>query len=64
MVATRLVAEGELVVVEAHGRNITKAGEAYNNMYCFVFRLADGQIREVTEYMDTAVVNRVLPPPS
>lgn len=54
--AQRFVAEGEHVVVEARGlNNVTKAGTPYNNTYCFVFRLADGKVREVTEYMDTVL---------
>lgn len=40
--------------------NVTKAGVPYNNTYCFVFRLADGKVREVTEYMDTALVAAAL----
>ena len=29
------------------------------NTYCHVFRVADGKIREVTEYMDTELVTAV-----
>ena len=55
--AHRLIAEDDYVVVEARGENnVTKGGTPYNNTYCFVFRLADGRLREVTEYMDTALV--------
>ncbi|UCG75946.1 MAG: nuclear transport factor 2 family protein [Gemmatimonadota bacterium] len=50
------VAEGDHVVAEVSGRAITRDGRPYNNRYCFVFRLADGRIREVTEYMDTELV--------
>src|SRR5215475_14596719 len=35
----RLIAEGDLVVVEARGHNVTQAGKAYNNTYCNVLRL-------------------------
>jgi ketosteroid isomerase-like protein len=28
-----------------------------------VFRLADGQVRELTEYLDTELVNQALEPP-
>ena len=58
--AHRLVAEEDLVVVEAKGGNTTKTGKAYNNTYCFVFRVADGKLQEVTEYMDTQLVVEAL----
>lgn len=56
----RIIAEGDYVVVEAHGDNITKSGKAYNNRYCFVFRVADGKLKEVTEYLDTELVTAAL----
>ena len=58
--ATRLVAEGDLVIVEAKGSNTTKAGKPYNNTYCFVFRVTGGKLQEVTEYMDTQLVVEAL----
>ncbi|HJT52629.1 MAG TPA: nuclear transport factor 2 family protein [Candidatus Angelobacter sp.] len=56
----RFIAEGELVVVEAHGSNMTKSGKPYNNRYCFVFRVSDGKLKEVTEYLDTELVSSAL----
>ena len=56
----RFIADGDVVVVEARGNNVTKSGVPYNNTYCFVFRLADGQLQEVTEYMDTELCTAVL----
>jgi ketosteroid isomerase-like protein len=56
-IAHRFIAEGDHVVVEARGANTTKAGVPYCNTYCFVFRLADGKLAEVTEYMDSELVN-------
>src|SRR6266849_9385798 len=41
--AQRFIAEEDLVVVEARGSNTTKTGKAYNNRYCFVFRIAGGK---------------------
>ena len=58
--AHRFVAEGDLVVVEARGCAVTKTGAPYDNNYCFVYRVVDGKIREITEYMDTALVTAVL----
>ncbi|WP_439381857.1 nuclear transport factor 2 family protein [Amycolatopsis lexingtonensis] len=58
--ASRFVAEDDVVVVEARGSVATKAGARYDNRYCFVFRLEDDRIREITEYMDTELVAEVL----
>jgi len=58
--AHRLIAEGDFVVVEARGSNTTKSGVPYNNNYCFVFRLSDNQLKEVTEYFDTELVSATL----
>lgn len=58
--AHRLIAEGDYVVVEARGNNMTKSGVPYNNNYCFVFRLSDNQLKEVTEYFDTELVTAAL----
>jgi uncharacterized protein len=64
LVAHRFIAEGEHVVVEARGHdNTTTAGVPYNNTYCFVFRLAEGKVQELTEYMDTELVTSVLAEP-
>ncbi|MDD1516678.1 MULTISPECIES: nuclear transport factor 2 family protein [Bradyrhizobium] len=60
---SRIIAEGDYVVAECRGNATTLAGELYANTYCFVIRMADGKLRELTEYMDTALVERVLRPP-
>ena len=51
--AERFIAEGNFVVVECRGRVTTKEGRLYNNHYCYVCRFEGGQMRELTEYMDT-----------
>jgi len=61
--AHRFIAEGDLVVVEARGNNLTKGGIPYNNSYCFVFRLEDNRLKEVTEYLDTTLVSTALDEP-
>lgn len=62
--AQRFIAEGDCVVVEARGHSLTKAGEPYHNSYCWIFRLVDGQVVELTEYADTALIDAVLQPPT
>ncbi len=59
-IAQRIIAEDDIVVVEARGSNTTTAGKPYNNRYCFVFRLAEGKLKEVTEYLDTELVTSAL----
>jgi len=62
-IAHHFYADGDHVVVEARGNNVTKAGIPYNNTYCFVFRLAGGQLHELTEYFDTELVTAALRAP-
>jgi ketosteroid isomerase-like protein/transposase len=54
--AQNFIAEGDSVVVEGHGQAMTKAGKPYNNTYCFIFRLANGKVQELAEYLDTEMV--------
>ncbi|HEY7608163.1 MAG TPA: nuclear transport factor 2 family protein [Alphaproteobacteria bacterium] len=62
--ADRIIAEGDLVVVECHGKVTTKAGKPYNNHYCWICRIESGKLKELTEYMDTALVERALSDPA
>lgn len=55
----RLIAEDDHVVMQARGESVTKSGTAYNNIYAQVFRLADGKVQQITEYLDTELVNTV-----
>jgi uncharacterized protein len=54
-----VIAEGDYVVVQLRGQAETVDGRQYNNTYCHVFRMSNGQITEMTEYCDTALVNIV-----
>lgn len=52
-----MVAEGDYVVVQTRGQGRrTKTGNDYNNTYCIVYKIADGKIKEVTEYCDTELI--------
>ena len=55
----RMIGEGDSVAVVANGTAETLEGIGYNNQYCHIVRIADGKIREVGEYLDTALVNDV-----
>jgi len=62
--ATCFVAEGNTVVVECKGNVATTRGDRYDNDYCYVCRFAeDGRLIALTEYMDSALAERVLEPP-
>ena len=52
------IADGDYVAMQALGKSNTKSGGTYNNTYCQVFRLANGKVQEVTEYLDTELVTR------
>lgn len=61
--AHRYIAEDDLVVVEGRGRNSTVGGVRYHNEYCWVFRLVDGRVCELTEYADTQLIASALQAP-
>jgi uncharacterized protein len=58
--AQRLIADGDIVVVEARGDNITSDGKRYDNEYCYIIRLDAGRLVELTEYLDTELVTTSL----
>ena len=58
--AHRFIADGDHVVVEAKGDNVTKEGVRYDNDYCLVFRFEDGKIKEIREYCDSVLTERAL----
>lgn len=62
--ASAILADGDRVVVECEGDVMTRSGAPYNNQYCYLFRLEGGKIVELVEYMDTALVDRVLEKPA
>jgi ketosteroid isomerase-like protein len=59
-IAHRFIADGDHVVVEARGDNITRTGVRYDNDYCLVFRLEHGKIKEVREYCDSVLTETAL----
>jgi uncharacterized protein len=61
-VAFNFIAESDFVVVESRGDNLTKSGERYDNQYCMIYRIENGKIKQIKEYCDSALVERVLGP--
>jgi uncharacterized protein len=58
---TRIIDGGEIIVVQARGRNLTRDGQRYDNDYVFVIHFRDGRIARYEEYCDTELIARVLP---
>jgi ketosteroid isomerase-like protein len=56
----RFIAEGEYVVMQAHGRATALSGKPYNNTYCIVCRIVDGKLRELVDYVDTELITTAL----
>ncbi len=56
----QMIAEDDRIVVEAESYGQHASGQVYNNQYLFLFRLRDGKIVEMKEYMDTMHANDVL----
>lgn len=61
-VAFNFIADGDYVAVEARGDNVTKTGLRYDNQYCLLFRIENGKIKQIKEYCDSTLVERVLGP--
>ena len=59
-IATRFLADEDLVVVEGRGDMWTKTGQRYDNHYCLIYRLREGMIVEGWEYQDSSLDERVL----
>lgn len=49
-------AAGEWVFIQSHGEARTKTGAPYSNIYAQVYRVRDGKVIEIHEYMDTQKV--------
>jgi uncharacterized protein len=54
-----LWADGDWVIAECVGTGPMRNGNAYRNVYAFIFRIEGGVVREMREYMDTAYAAKV-----
>ncbi|MGE5596320.1 MAG: nuclear transport factor 2 family protein [Hyphomicrobiales bacterium] len=50
------IVDGNAVVVLAHSKSVAVTGMPYENEYAMVFRVEDGKITAICEYLDTALV--------
>ena len=60
MTIENLIAEGDYVAEQSRGKARTKDGKDYNNTYCRVWRITDGKIHAMQEYLDTELVRACL----
>lgn len=58
----RFLADEDWVVIEAKGDMTAVDGRPYQNDYCLHYRIADGKIVELKEYMDTVLCEDRLGP--
>jgi ketosteroid isomerase-like protein len=61
-VAYNFIAEGDTVVVEAKGDNVTKTGVRYDNDYCMIWLIENGRIKQIKEYCDSVLTEKALGP--
>lgn len=52
VVCTEIIVEGERGVALGHGEGPAKFGQYRQRNYAFVFRIRDGQVAELIEFMD------------
>lgn len=60
MTIDNLIADGDYVAEQSRGRARTKDGKDYNNTYCRVWRIQNGKIHAMQEYLDTELVRACL----
>jgi len=60
-IPSRVIDGGDVIVVQATGRNVTRDGQRYDNDYAFVIHFREGKIARYEEYCDTDLIARVLP---
>jgi ketosteroid isomerase-like protein len=60
MTIENLIADGDYVAEQSRGKARTKDGKDYNNTYCRVWRITDGKIHAMQEYLDTELVRQCL----
>ena len=55
-----LISQGDLVALETHGTGRMTNGKTYDNRYCWIVQIKDGQIFAIREYMDTAYIQSLM----
>ena len=56
---SKIMADGESVIVVAHAEGTTLDGKAYRNDYVFVLEFEEGRLMTATEFLDMVAFNAV-----
>ncbi len=56
---SKIVADGDDVIVIADAHGVTVSGKLYLNQYVFVLHFCDGKLIQATEFLDMAAFNVV-----
>src|SRR5262249_24780585 len=56
----RVIEQDEYAVLLATGKSIARTGRPYNNSYCIMARAVDDRLVELTDYVNTDLINRAL----
>jgi ketosteroid isomerase-like protein len=62
--AARIIADDDHVIVECSNEVMMKSGEQFVGNRCYVIDMQNGKMRELREYFDTELSNRMLVPPT
>ncbi len=60
VIVDEVIGEGDKFVKIAHSEGSMVSGEPYRNEYATVFRFEGDQIVDIVEYLDTALIERVV----
>ena len=63
VIVDSVIGEGDTFVKIAHSEGTTTSGDPYRNEYATVFRFEGDKIVDVVEYLDTALIERVVTAP-
>lgn len=59
IVPDHIIADENFVIRLGHGEGgLAKNGVEYNNIYCFVIEVENEKIKSITEYCDTALIEK------
>lgn len=57
--AVNVFCDGDHVILQWRGESSSRSGRPYQQTYCWVMRVADGLVVEVTAYLDTELVAKM-----
>ena len=61
VIINKLTAKDNMVYAETRAVGTFQSGVEYDNNYCWAFEIIDGQVDQVSEYMDSHYIMNVVP---